>query len=163
MARPNNDPRDDYDDLPPDTLSRPRSNPATTIILILGGVVLLLVVACAGVGAVVWLRPGPVVPPPAAATVVVDERPEAAGTRRVYDRADFKALILAADRDAVTRAVGAPSKGVELGPPEVWHYAGVTRDPATGKVDFDAAVVFENGRVREVRFKSAGDMKAEEQ
>jgi hypothetical protein len=149
------DPRDDYDDLPPDR--RPRSNPAVTIILILAGLVVALVVVCGGAVALFWVRPAAPPAPPAAAVVAVDEGPNAEATRRIYGRDDFKAEVLGETRDTVRKRLGAPSKGVEMGPPEVWHYAGVTRDPDTGRIDRDAAVVFENGVVTEIRFTPAAE------
>jgi hypothetical protein len=151
------DERDDYDDPPTDRRPRRASNPAAAIIVILVGVALLLVVACAGAVGLFWFRAAGPAAPPAAAVVAVNA--DAGATRRIYDRAEFMALILQANRESVRDKVGAPSKGVELGPPEVWHYAGVTRDPATGTVDLDAAVVFQGGLVAEVRFVAAADPK----
>jgi hypothetical protein len=153
MSRPD-DPRDDYDDLPPDPRPRSRSNPAAVTILILGGLVLLMIVACGGIMAAFWLRSGPVGPPPAAPVAVVNEGPDVRATRRIFDRGDLKADILTATGDAVRNRLGAPNR-IDIGPPEVWHYAGITRDPATGKIDQDAALVFKNGRVAEVRFTPA--------
>jgi hypothetical protein len=148
------DPRDDYDDLPPDPRPRPRSNSAAITVLILGGLILLMVVACGGIMAAFWLRAGPIGPPPAAPVAVVHEGPDVGATRRIFDRADLKAEIVAANGDAVRNRLGAPNR-IDIGPPEVWHYAGITRDPATGKIDQDAAVVFKYGRVAEVRFTPA--------
>jgi hypothetical protein len=129
--------------------------------VILVGVVLLLVVACAGAVGLVWFRAAVPAAPPAAAVVAVNEGPGAGATRRIYDRAEFEALVLRANRESVRDKVGAPPKGVERGPPEVWHYAGVTRDPATGTVDLDAAVVFQGGLVADVRFVAASGGKGE--
>jgi hypothetical protein len=155
------DPRDDYDDPPPDPRPHsPRSNSAAIIILIIGGLILLMVVACGGIMAVFWARQGPNGPPPAAPVAVVNEGPDMVATRRIYDRGDLKAEILSANGDAVRNRLGAPNR-IDIGPPEVWHYAGITRDPATGKIDRDAAVVFKSGRVAEVRITPAARAKDE--
>jgi len=55
--------------------------------------------------------------------------------------------------------VAGPPASVEEHEQVVWHYAGRTRDPATGLADQDAIVVFENGKVKEVRFTPTGARK----
>jgi len=148
------DERDDYDDLPPDPRPRARSGPAVPILLILGGLAVVFLVVCGGAFALFWMRVAPVAPPVPAAGPVANAGPGAGGTRRVYDRDEFKRLVLGADPNRVRELVGPPA-GVEEHERTVWHVAGRTRDPATGLVDQDAIVVFKDGKVEEVRFTPA--------
>jgi hypothetical protein len=124
------------------------------VVLIVGGLLLALVVLCVGAAALFWFN-AQVVPPPVAATAV---QSVPRGAPRVYDRAELRRLVLGSDPNAMNRTLGRPT-WIELGPPEVWHYGAVTRDPATGQVDADVAFVFGVGTgarsVKDVRFTSA--------
>jgi hypothetical protein len=153
MSRPD-DPRDDYDDFSAEQRSRSRPVAAVLVLLVAVGILTLAILGAAG--ALLWAWVAPVGPPaPATAPVVVASAgPDAGATRRIYERAELKAEILAANGDAVRNRLGAPNR-IDIGPPEEWHYAGIARDPATGNIDHDAAVVFINGRVAEVRFTPA--------
>jgi len=147
---------EDYDDLPPDP--RPprqtRTIAATTVLLIVGGILLALVVLCGGAFALFRFN-GQAPPPPVAATAVQTVPP---GLPRVYDRAELRGLVLGSDPNALSRTLGRPN-WIEQGPPQVWHYGAVARDPATGLIDADVAVVFGVGTdartVKDVRFTSA--------
>jgi hypothetical protein len=160
----NIDERDDCDDLPPDPRPRARSNPTLTLIAILAGVLLLLLVVCGGAVALFWMKAAPAAPP-AASVALVQHGGGAGATRRVYSRDEFPGPVIGADRGALGRTLGDPFGGVEPGPPEVWHYGAVSLDPATRRIDADAAVVFgdgpRDGIVKEVRFATAADPKGE--
>jgi hypothetical protein len=148
---------DDHDDLPPDPRP-PRQTQTiavTTALLIVGGILFGLVVLCGGAFALLQFNAQAPLPP-VAATAVQSPPP---GGPRVYDRAELRNLVLGSDRNTLFRVLGSPPR-IEPGPPEVWHYGAVTRDPGTGLVDLDVAVVFGVGNgagsVQEVRFVPAG-------
>ena len=143
------DPHDDYDDLPPDPRPRARSGPGLVIALILTGAGLLVLVVCGGLAALLWARAAPVAPPVAATRAT--DRP----ARPSYTRAEFRTLVLGKTPDEVRAAVGEPQGTAEFGIRRVWHCGGVTRDPATGTLDADAAVVFEGGVAADVQFSPA--------
>jgi outer membrane protein assembly factor BamE (lipoprotein component of BamABCDE complex) len=84
------------------------------------------------------------------------DRPTGAGATTatakatVYGRAEFKRLLLGKTPDEVLAAVGKPETTSEQERRSVWYYRDRTRDPVTGKVDFQAMVVFRDGVVDEV-------------
>lgn len=149
--------RDDYDDLPPDR--RRRSNPAVGILLVLAGVAVILLGVCGGGGALFWMRAEPAAPAgPAVAPVGRAGAADSGATRRVYDRDEFKGLVLGENPAKVRELAGPPDRVEEQERP-VWHYTGRTRDPVSGRVDGDTTVVFGNGVVVEVRFVPANPTK----
>ena len=156
MSR-SDDPRDDYDDFSLEQRSRSRPVAAVLVLIVAVGIITLTIIVVAGALVWAWVAPAGPAAPAAAPVGGVTEVRDTGATRRIIDRGEFEPEIQGATRDAVRKKVGPPSSA-EGGEPEVWHYAGVTRDPATGKMDADAAVVFENGRVKEVRFKPAANV-----
>jgi hypothetical protein len=113
--------------------------------VVVGGLVLLL--AAGGVAAFLWVTNSDPEPAPWVSVSVNDARPQG-----VYSREEFRTMVTGKSRAEVAAALGSRTHGVEAGPREVWHFAGLTRDPDTGRPDFDVAVVFEGETVTAVRF-----------
>lgn len=67
-------------------------------------------------------------------------------------RDDFKKAIMFEAPEQVIVAIGRPDTTQQTGTTEYWYYHYVTRDPITGKVDYSAQVIIENGEVKSVNF-----------
>lgn len=78
----------------------------------------------------------------------------APSTRRMYPRAEFRALMVGKTRAEVAAILGGRKFGFQAGPPEVWHCPAVTVDAETGRPDVAAAVVYDGDTVSEVRFQA---------
>jgi hypothetical protein len=87
--------------------------------------------------------------PRAGFDAVADARP-----RWRYTREEFRALVLGETRAEVAAAVGNEKHGVQPGPSEVWHFAGLTVNPETGKPDFNTAVTSSGDTATAVRFQT---------
>jgi hypothetical protein len=70
----------------------------------------------------------------------------------VYPRDDFTASVLGKSEDQVLEAVGKPDMTSEDPEATYWHYRRRTKNPATGRTDSDAQVVFERGRVIAINY-----------
>lgn len=75
----------------------------------------------------------------------------------VYDREEFRDLLLGKSPDEVLAAVGRPESTQDtrhafVGHQQNWYYRNVTRDPVTGEVDRSVQVNFRNGVVVSVNF-----------
>jgi outer membrane protein assembly factor BamE (lipoprotein component of BamABCDE complex) len=83
-----------------------------------------------------------------------DKQPQTDQTqeREVYTRDEFKQLILGKTEDEVLQALGKPRSTSQKENVQYWHYANRTMDPLTKKIDSDAQVVLENGRVRAINY-----------
>ena len=78
-------------------------------------------------------------------------REEAAKKARVYDRAEFRALVAGKTEQEVLNAIGEPDRKEDKGADALtYFYDAKTTDPATGKPDPTTAVRFKFGRVNSV-------------
>jgi predicted Zn finger-like uncharacterized protein len=78
-------------------------------------------------------------------------KPPPAG-KKTYTRDEFRRLVIGKTPNAVTMAVGKPDDTQNLSASVVWYYDRITTDPATGKADAQAQVIFENGKVVRVNY-----------
>src|SRR5262245_17321947 len=69
-----------------------------------------------------------------------------------YTRAKFRELVIGKTPDEVVAAVGKADRTVESGTAVFWYYDARTTDPATGKADKKAQVVFRYGKAAEVNY-----------
>lgn len=72
--------------------------------------------------------------------------------RKTYTRDQFRDLLVGKTPDEVVKAVGKPDRTHDIAGRIVWHYDGMTTDPATGKPDRTAQVIFEQGVVNRVNY-----------
>lgn len=70
----------------------------------------------------------------------------------VYDREEFRAVLLGKTPDEVLARIGTPDSTQDYAGRGNWYYRGRTRDPVTGDLDARAQVVFRDGRVKSVNF-----------
>lgn len=76
---------------------------------------------------------------------------ETAKKARVYDRAEFRELVLGKTERELLDAVGEPDRKEDQGAGDLtYFYTGKTLDPTTGKTDPTTAVRFKSGRVESV-------------
>jgi hypothetical protein len=78
------------------------------------------------------------------------------GLRMIFTRDDFKALVGSTPQDVIA-AVGPTELRDAAAGRTTWHYLNKTKDPATGKIDVVAKVVFDKGVVVEVNFLAADE------
>lgn len=83
-----------------------------------------------------------------------DKEPQADQTQQpgVYTRDELKQLIMGKTEDEVLHILGKPRSTSQKDSVQYWHYANRSMDPLTKKIDTDAQVVFENGRVRAINY-----------
>jgi hypothetical protein len=144
---------DDPDDFPPDPRPRLTRKPVVSVVVILAGVAVMALAVCGGVVALLWMRTAPEKSSPEI-QVEVKEQIGGADARQVTDRDVFTRRVVGLDPNGVRNSAGQPTS-IQENEPITWHYAGRTRDTATGHIDRDTIVIFENGRVKEVRFAPA--------
>ena len=70
----------------------------------------------------------------------------------IYPREEFTDLLMGKTGDEVVGAVGKPDRTAEDSEFEYWHYRKRTRDAVTHKVDSDAQVIFQHGRVVRINY-----------
>jgi hypothetical protein len=72
----------------------------------------------------------------------------------VYARDEFEHMIVGMDENQVFESVGPPDRTASDTHSKTWfwHYLKRTRDPVTQKLDSDAQVVFEEGRVVKISY-----------
>lgn len=142
-----NMPNDDRDASTADRA--PRLNMSVAGVATLGGLALAFALG----GAAAFLLITEPEPPPRVKDKLITLQDMATVAHPVYTREQFRVLVIGKTRDEVNRVLGNVSHGVELGPPEVWHYGSMSLDPDTGRPDFDAGVVFAGERATDIRFK----------
>jgi hypothetical protein len=140
---------DDFGGLPPDPRPRRARKPVFAVVAVLGGAAVMVLAVCGGVVAVLWMRE---IPDQQPAVILVEPSP--AVSQSVIDRDVFTRQVVGLNLDGVRNLAGQPSS-IQENEPITWHYAGRTRDTATGHIDGDAIVIFENGRAKEVSFAPA--------
>ena len=70
----------------------------------------------------------------------------------ILTRQEFRNLVMGRTFNEVKKAVGAPDSTQTLMNMEFWNYSRKTKDEATGKLDLQIQVVFEDGVVTAVNF-----------
>jgi hypothetical protein len=76
----------------------------------------------------------------------------AAAAPKIFERDDFKAVIMLKAEESVIDEFGQPDKTVEDGEKKYLYYRNLTKDPQTGKVDGLIAIELVRGRVVAVEF-----------
>lgn len=134
-ARPRGQGRGD-DERPRFRDARPKGS-SKVLLVVLGAVAGVFLLGAAGSFAL-FFWPG--VRPPAPAV-------------KVYDREEFRTLLMGKKEAEVVALVGKPSStGDHGGGQTYWVYYGRTRDPITNEIDTSATVSFVDGVVVRVRF-----------
>lgn len=77
---------------------------------------------------------------------------QAATTRTVYTREEFRKLVVGLTPDEVIAKVGRPYATQDSGSEPMWYYNGLARDPVSGKVDTFIQVIFKDGKVDRVNY-----------
>lgn len=73
-------------------------------------------------------------------------------TTKTYTRDEFRKLVVGKTPDEVIAAVGRPDSTQDSGRDPTWYYDSRTRDPVSGKIDFHAQVIFQDGKVVRVNY-----------
>jgi hypothetical protein len=145
----------DYADDPQSLRDSRRSRNLLVVIAISVGVFLSLLVAGLVVTRLMFVR--------AAQAEAVAARQaamtKAAAGPKLYERGDFKALILAKSEQAVIDALGQPIKTVQDGDRKYLYYRGLTKDPKTGEADGFLAIEVVRDHVVDVEFNLLGQVK----
>jgi hypothetical protein len=138
---------DDADDVLSDSPRKAKSAFPLWLIVLLCALPIGAVVLIGGAVATFRMQSANVQRAETAATLTVS-RP---ATNRLFTRDEFRGFI-GATPDDVMASVGPPEFRTEQGNRTTWHFKNKSRDPATGKIDPVAKVVFEGGVVIEVSF-----------
>jgi outer membrane protein assembly factor BamE (lipoprotein component of BamABCDE complex) len=151
---PRHDPdRDDYREPP----RRQSSNATVIVLIVVVAVLLVVVVACGALFFLGWRTAdrleemADVRAEQAKAKAVIQPAGEKVGdSKRIYTRDEFRKLVMGKTPDEVIAAVGKPDHTQKGEPGTFWYYTERTRDPATGKMDRNARLAFQDGRVSAV-------------
>jgi hypothetical protein len=71
---------------------------------------------------------------------------------KAMSRDNFRNAVMYRAPDQIIANVGNPTTTQQAGNTEYWNYHNATKDLITGKLDYNAQVVIDNGKVREVNF-----------
>lgn len=133
---------DDYEPTP-----RKKSNTGMILALALGGAALVGLVVVGGCFALFYSAKGG-----AENIQTKQEAAEKATVKTTVTREEFRVKVMGKTPEQVIAVVGKPSVTQDHGGDPIWYYNEATTDPVSGKVDYHAQVIFENGRVIAVNF-----------
>jgi hypothetical protein len=83
---------------------------------------------------------------------VSDEMGRQEKEKNAMSRDDFRSAVIYRTPDQIIANVGKPTTTQQAGDTEYWNYHNATKDLITGKLDHNAQVVIDNGKVRAVNF-----------
>jgi hypothetical protein len=135
----------DYAD-DPHSLRDPRRSSDLLVLLAVGAAALVLVLVVRAV--VIRLMAARQAEAAAAGQAAVAAAVAAAP--KVYDRDEFKAVVMAKSEETVIDDFGQPVRAVEDGERKYLYYRNLTKDPETARVDGLTALEFVRGRVAAV-------------